>query len=164
MARTILAALALWLLLASPAAYAIDPAPRPPVWLELTPEQQLILTPVARNWNLMTAKQRFKLLGVAKAYPKMSIKEKQRVQQRLKEWADLTPEQRELARNKYLQLKQLPPEKRQEVKQKWQEKIQQQSTAPAPPMVAQPGAELSAVPATSASDGGAQPTTSQPQK
>lgn len=164
MARTVLAALALCLLLASPASFAIDTPPKPPVWSELTPEQQLILTPVAKNWNLMTAKQRFKLLGVAKHYPKMSIKEKQRVQERLKEWAELTPEQRELARNKYLQLKQLPPEKRQEVKQKWQEKVQQQSATPAPLTVPQPGAEQSATPAIPAPDGTAQPANPQATK
>jgi len=134
MVRTILAGLAFWLLLVSPAANAVDAGAKPPQWPELSPQQQQILAPVAQKWNGMTPKQRFKLLGVAKHYPKMTNKEQQRVQARLKDWESLTPEQRERARKKYQQFKQLPPEKRQEVKLKWQQKAEQQVVAPTPPL------------------------------
>lgn len=145
MARTILAGLAFWLVLASTAANAVDSGTKPPQWSELSPEQQQILAPVAQNWNGMTSRQRVKLLGVAQHYPKMTSGEQKRVQTRLKDWEALTPEQREQARIKYQKFKLLPPEKRQEVKRKWQLK-DQQSAPPESPVVASPPALTPASP------------------
>ena len=78
MARSIVAALAFWLLLVPGASFAVDSA-KPPRWSELNPEQKQILSPVANNWDDMSARKRFKLLGVAKHYLKMTPLEQQRV-------------------------------------------------------------------------------------
>ncbi|MDO8892673.1 MAG: DUF3106 domain-containing protein [Sulfurimicrobium sp.] len=132
MARPIVAALAVWLLLVSGASYAVDSA-KPPQWSQLNPEQKQILSPVARNWDDMSARKRIKLLGVAKHYQKMTPLEQQRVQAQLKDWAELSPEERERARQRYQKFKQLPPEQRQELKQKWRQKAEQKPAAGLPP-------------------------------
>lgn len=137
MARSIVAALAVWLLLVPGASFAVDSA-KPPQWSELNQEQKQILSPVSGNWDNMSARKRFKLLGVAKQYRKMTPIEQQRVQAQLKDWDRLTFEERERARQRYREFKQLPPEKRQELKQKWKQKAAQQSVAgpqPANPSV-----------------------------
>lgn len=126
MARSIVAALVLWLFLVPGTSFAADPA-KPPRWSELNPEQKQILSPVSNNWDDMSARKRFKLLGVAKHYRKMTPLEQQRVQAQLKDWDRLTYEEREKARQRYRQFKQLPPEKRQELKQKWRQKTEQKS-------------------------------------
>lgn len=121
MARSILAALTVWLFLVSGPVLAADSS-KPPRWSELNPEQKQILSPVAGNWDSMSARKRIKLLGVARHYQKMTPLEQQRVQAQLKDWDRLTFEERERARQRYREFKQLPPEKRQELKQKWRQK------------------------------------------
>ena len=140
-----LAALTLWLCIAlSAVAAAADK--KQPDWLQLTPEQQQVLAPLASDWNKLDDRPRKKWLLTAKRYPKMKPEEQQRLQTQMKDWAKLTPEQRAIARENYKKLAKQPPEKREAVKQKWREH-QQRKQAPsnsAPTSPAAPGGDKAA--------------------
>ncbi len=108
-----------------------------PSWVELTPDQRVVLAPLGPEWDRMPAVQRKRLLGVANRYPKMTPEQQRRIRARLDVWSRLTPEQRTQARDKFIKLKQLPPEKRQEIKRKWVER-QQAAQPVAPPAATAP--------------------------
>lgn len=116
-------ALIVSLLFAFPAAAAQErperKSPKPPAWSGLTPDQQKILAPLAREWNELDSTRRKKWIGVAKRYPKMTPRGQARVQKRMVEWARLTPEQRRAARERYQQIRKLPPEKRRQINRQW---------------------------------------------
>ncbi|MCW5604263.1 MAG: DUF3106 domain-containing protein [Burkholderiales bacterium] len=95
--------------------------PVKPAWAELTPAQQQILAPLAREWDSLDATRRKSWLTIASRYPKMTVQEQQRLQQRMKEWVALTPEQRRAARERYQFMRKLPPDKRKEIDRQWRE-------------------------------------------
>ena len=101
-------------------AHAVAPE-KAPKWAQLNSEQQVILAPLAKDFDGLTDFRRNKWIGIAKRYPKMTPDEQQRVQMRMREWAGLTREQRRLARENFKNIEKLPPEKKQTVKEKWEE-------------------------------------------
>ncbi len=139
------AALIAWLCLAFPVAAGQDPPAGTdsarPAWSELTPQQQKILAPLAREWNQLDTKRRKKWIAIAKRYPKMKPQAQERLQKRMADWAKLTPEQRRAARERYQELRKLSPKKRRQVTRQWrayQRAVAAQpdlspSDAPAPP-------------------------------
>jgi hypothetical protein len=72
-----------------------------PAWVELSPEQRQILSPLQADWENFERERRLKWIGIAKRYPKMKPEEQARVQRRMQAWAKLTPEQRRQARESY---------------------------------------------------------------
>ncbi len=79
-------------------------APRPaekPLWNELTPAQQLALSPLAPEWNKLEKLRKAKWLEIAKKFQTMKPEEQQRLHDRMHQWAKLTPEQRRLARENF---------------------------------------------------------------
>ncbi|MFY9329696.1 MAG: DUF3106 domain-containing protein [Georgfuchsia sp.] len=89
-------------------------------WSQLTPQQQQILAPLAKDWNEFSGHRRMKWLGIAKRYPAMTPEKQQRVQSRMKRWASLTPEERDAARAKFRKDRGTP-EQRQARRQKWKQ-------------------------------------------
>ena len=92
-----------------------------PNWGQLTPEQRVILKPLADDWAGMGEFRRKKWLGIANRYSAMSAEEKGRVDQRMKDWANLSPDQRRQARANYKSLKQVAPDHKEDIKRKWDE-------------------------------------------
>ena len=140
--------------------FAATPEKKQPDWVQLTPEQQHILAPLASDWNNFDNTRRKKWLLLAKRYPKMKPEQQQRLQTQMQEWARLTPAQRQIARENYKKLAKQPPEKREVVKQKWRErqKLKQAApnqAAPAPAAAAAPA--LPGTPAAAAAPAGATP-------
>jgi len=113
--------LAALLAVVSAGTFAASPTKKSPIWSELTAEQQLVLKPLAADWNGMEPAQRSRWVGLAKRYPEMQAAEQKRMQNRMEAWARLTPEQRREAREKYRRIGKLPPEKREVVTQQWNE-------------------------------------------
>jgi hypothetical protein len=136
-----LAALTLGLCIAL-SSFASAAPKKQPDWAQLMPEQQLILAPLASDWNNFDATTRKKWLLTAKRYPKMKPEQQQRLQAQMRRWAELTPEQRRIARENYKKLAKQPPEKREMVKRRWQErqKLKQApaTAAPAAPATSAP--------------------------
>lgn len=129
MARTIkiirIAIAALAIGLGHPAHAAADVAAvTQPNWSQLTPEQRIVLKPLADDWSAMGEFRRKKWLGIAQRYSAMSADEKSRVDQRMKDWANLSPEQRRQARANYKSLKQVAPDQKEDIKRKWDEYTQ----------------------------------------
>lgn len=102
-------------------AFAAGPLKKNPSWMDLTPEQQQTLGPLAGEWNTLDAQRRTKWLGIAKRYPAMTPTEQKRVQDRMAAWVKLTPDQRRDAREQYRKIGKLPPAKREVVSQQWEE-------------------------------------------
>jgi hypothetical protein len=119
-AVTAVIAAAICLALLSPASAVVPPI-KQPTWVELTPQQQQVLAPLAGEWDRLEAYRRRKWLGIAKRYSGMQPAEQQRVQAQMRQWVSLTPEQRMAAREKFKRLREAPPEQRASVKQKWLE-------------------------------------------
>lgn len=123
MARTrfrILVAVAFWLTSSLSHAVVTPPLPQPS-WAQLSPEQKIILAPLAGEWDKMDGFRRKKWLGIAQRYPSLNPDEQARMQRRMTDWAKLTPEERKRAREKYQSLQKAPPEKKEAVKQKWEQ-------------------------------------------
>ena len=132
-------------------AFAAAPEKKQPDWVQLTPEQQQILAPLASDWNNFDNMRRRKWLLLVKRYPRMKPEQQQRLQTQMQQWANLTPAQRQIARENYKKLAKQPPEKREVVKQKWRErqKLKQAAptnAAPAPALPAVPGDAKAAPP------------------
>ena len=104
-------------------AFASHAAPpkKNPSWTDLTPAQQLMLKPLANEWDTLDAARRTKWVGIAKRYPAMTETEQKRVQTRMADWVKLTPEQRREARERFRKIGKLPPAKREIVTQQWAE-------------------------------------------
>ena len=92
-------------------------APSGPLWLELTPAQQLALQPLHGHWNGLSDAQKRKWLALSKNYPTMAGAEQVKLQARMTEWVTLSAEQRTQARLNYAQAKAISPTEKQE---KWQ--------------------------------------------
>jgi len=119
MAKALLAVI-LWLCVSS-FVLAAAPQKKQPSWVDLTQEQQQILSPLASNWDKLDAQRKRKWLGIARRYPTMSPAEQEKVKQNMQPWASLTPEERGAARERYKNLQKLPPERRKSLKQEWEE-------------------------------------------
>ena len=83
-----------------------------PLWSELAPAQQQILSELEPQWNGMPAARKRTWLTLAERIPRMEGAERERAEARIREWARLTPEQRNLARNNYRLAKTLPKDTR----------------------------------------------------
>ena len=90
-------------------------------WVELTEQQQGVLSPLASEWDTLRPWQREKMLDIAKDYPKMDAKKQKRVKNRLNSWSRMTPYERENARKRFQHFHSLSPEKKQELRNKWAE-------------------------------------------
>lgn len=121
MAQGLFAAIALALALALPAQAEALPEIRPPKWVDLSPRQKQVLTPLESQWDSLADAGRKKWLGIANRYSRMSAEEQVRVQTRMKQWAELTPEQRQDARERYRRLLSISPSQRETLKEKWAE-------------------------------------------
>ena len=132
--------LAAFLTAAASLAAAADPdklkTPQVP-WSSLSPAEQRILDPVARDWPRMPGYQQERLKGAARKYPSMQPIQKERFETRIREWAAMTPDQRKAARETFQGLRKLPPEKQHELRQRWLERhaedLERQRAAPQPP-------------------------------
>ena len=88
-------------------------------WVDLTEQQQGVLSPLASEWDTLRPWQREKMLDIAKDYPKMGTKKQKRVKNRLNSWSRMTPYERENARKRFQHFHSLSPEKKQELRNKW---------------------------------------------
>ena len=97
----------------------INPAMAEPYrsWVQLTPEQQDTLKPLAAQWDTFPSRLQKNLLHAADRYPSLTPEKKRLFQSRLGKWSKLTPEQRKRAREKYRAFSKVSPEKREQVKQ-----------------------------------------------
>jgi hypothetical protein len=120
-ARVLRAAFACLAFLVGFSAFAAGPAKKNPAWVDLTPDQQQTLKPLAAEWDSLDTPRRNKWLGIAKRYPSMNAKEQKRVQDRMAEWVRLSPDQRRAAREQFRKIGKLPPAKREVVSQHWEE-------------------------------------------
>jgi hypothetical protein len=115
-------------------ALAADSKPAKPapqvLWSKVSPPDQKVLSPLAKDWNQLSGTQQRRLITTAKQYPKLAPIQQERFQDRIKDWAALTPEQRMAAREKFQNLSKLPPAKQHELREKWSEK--KSSVAPEP--------------------------------
>lgn len=105
---------------AEPPATVVIGTPPQPGWAQLSPERQVILAPLSKDWDSMENIRKKKWLGIADRYPAMKPDEKQRMQDRMREWASLSPAERNKVRDTYKDFNQLPNEQKQVVKQKWE--------------------------------------------
>ena len=92
-----------------------------PKWSQLTPQQQQILTPLAKDWDGFGDPRRKKWLDIASRYPVMTPEQQQRVQTQMKPWASLTPEERRVARANFKKKNWETPEQREARRKKWEE-------------------------------------------
>ena len=124
MARALVAILAaITLLFALPArSEAASTAPlEQPKWSQLTPQQQQILAPLAKDWDGFVPSRRKKWLGIAKHYPTMTPEQQQRIQTQMKPWASLTPEERNVARANFKKKNKETAEQREARRKKWEQ-------------------------------------------
>jgi hypothetical protein len=82
-------------------------------WAALTPAQQQVLQPLARDWQQLSPEGQRKWLEIAARFPSLAPAKQARLQQRMTDWARLTPEQRGQARANFQQARQLPSQQRQ---------------------------------------------------
>lgn len=83
------------------------------LWKQLTPGQQLALSPLAKDWDSLDLSRRRKWLEIATRFPSLPADEQARVQERMSSWAKLSPVERNQARIGYQQAQQIAPESRQ---------------------------------------------------
>jgi hypothetical protein len=88
-----------------------------PLWSELTPAQQLALTPLFATWNTLSEPHKRKWLAVSKNYSQLPGTEQVKLQSRMSEWATLSAQQRAQARINFAQTKTISPIEKQA---KWQ--------------------------------------------
>ncbi len=86
-------------------------------WVSLSPTQQQILAPLAKQWGKLDAFSQEKWLRVADRYPSLPPDAQQRVLDRMNKWAALPDSERGQARVRFQQAQQMSPEERQ---QRWQ--------------------------------------------
>lgn len=113
--------LVLSLLLSLPARAAPTTPLEQPKWSELTPQQQQVLAPLAKDWDGLESFRRKKWLGIVQRYPSMTPQQQQRISTQMKTWAAMTPAERNAARERFKKLNKAPPEQREAIKQKWQQ-------------------------------------------
>lgn len=78
-----------------------------PAWRDLTPAQQLSLTPLATKWDTLGEAQKRKWIAIAASYPNLSPAEQVTLHSRMTEWVSLSQQQRSQARLNFAKSKQL---------------------------------------------------------
>jgi hypothetical protein len=102
-------------------------------WNELTPQQQVALSPLANQWDTLPETRQQYLIKLAKHYPKLTPEKQALFHQQIVPWSKLTAEQRQRAREKHKALSKVPPEKREAIKQMVKEQRAASGVAPANP-------------------------------
>ncbi|MBV8125571.1 MAG: DUF3106 domain-containing protein [Burkholderiaceae bacterium] len=69
-----------------------------PDWVQLTPAQKQVLSPLQTDWNQLDSAQKSKWLEVAARFHTITPDEQTRIHQRMTDWARLSPTQRQQAR------------------------------------------------------------------
>lgn len=87
--------------------------PPPATWDDLTPTQQGLLAPLARDWATISVSQRSKWLSASRTMATLPPAELVRVQERMRDWARLSPAERVNARIGFQVAKQVDAEQRQ---------------------------------------------------
>ncbi len=82
---------------------------RKPQWQELSTQQQLILAPLASEWDQFSETRKEKWLVISNKYVAMPPSEQQRMQERMRDWIKLTPKQRQVVRKNYAQTRKMTP-------------------------------------------------------
>jgi len=94
-------------------ALAAEPAQVGPTWSALTPAQQHVLAPLAKDWQQLTLDGKQKWMEIATRFPSMPADQQVRMQDRMHEWSRMTPQQRGQARANFQQAQQVPSQDRQ---------------------------------------------------
>lgn len=89
-------------------------------WVQLSPQQQAVLAPLAGEWDKLPEINKQKWLQIAGRYPSMKPDAQQRLQSRMSEWAKMSPEQRRTARENYQVNKTIAANKKVEAWQDYQ--------------------------------------------
>lgn len=80
-----------------------------PNWVELTPQQQQSLKPLADSWDAMADGHKRKWLALSQTFPRLPEPEQAKMHARMAEWAALKPKQREQARLNFAETKKIAP-------------------------------------------------------
>lgn len=83
--------------------------PSKPAWQELTPQQQISLSPLQAIWNTLEEAHKRKWIALSVNYPTLAPAEQEKMHSRMSEWAALSPQQRAQARLNFARTKQLTP-------------------------------------------------------
>ncbi|MBZ2208318.1 DUF3106 domain-containing protein [Massilia soli] len=102
----------------APPKHGAVPSATKPSWAELTPAQQMALSPLKGEWNTLEAVRKQKWLEIANRFSSMQPGEQQRMHDRMRDWVKLTPEQRKVARENYARVKKIDKDER---SAKWQQ-------------------------------------------
>jgi hypothetical protein len=88
-----------------------------PRWTELTPEQQLALTPLKKLWPDINQARKRKWLAISRNFHDLPEMEQQKLQDRMREWASMTEAERAQARLQYARAQTLSVDER---RQRWE--------------------------------------------
>lgn len=103
------------------AAKSVLPVASKPGWIELNPQQQQNLKPLAASWDGISEAQKRKWLQISKNYPTLPPADQATMHSRMNEWVTLSAQQRAQARLNFAKTKelskQLTPEER---KARWE--------------------------------------------
>ena len=103
------------------AAKSVLPVASKPGWIELNPQQQQNLKPLAASWDGISEAQKRKWLEVSKNYPSLPAADQAVMHSRMNEWVAMSPQQRAAARLNFAKTKELSKELTpDEKKAKWQ--------------------------------------------
>lgn len=83
--------------------------PSKPEWQDLTPQQQISLSPLRAIWNTLQEGHKRKWIALSVNYPTLAPAEQEKMHSRMSEWAALSPQQRAQARLNFARTKQLTP-------------------------------------------------------
>lgn len=135
---------------ATPGKTVVVPAFSGPAWVELSPVQREVLTPLASAWPSLSESHKRKWLEMARGYRALPPEEQAKMQGRMREWVALSPQQRSQARLNFAKTKELSKElTAEEKKAKWEayqslsteEKRKLADKAPAKPVGAAPASK-----------------------
>jgi Protein of unknown function (DUF3106) len=88
-----------------------------PRWTELTPEQQLALTPLKKLWPDINQARKRKWLAISRNFHDLPEMEQQKMHERMREWASMTEVERAQARLQYAHAQTLSVDER---RQRWE--------------------------------------------
>ena len=97
---------------AAPPKHGAVPSATKPSWSELTPAQQVALSPLKGEWNTLESVRKQKWLEIANRFSSMQPGEQQRMHDRMRDWVKLTPAQRKVARENYARVKKIDKDQR----------------------------------------------------
>lgn len=90
----------------------------------LSPEEQQILAPHAKNWELLSEQKQQQLLAGVRAWQRMTEEERRQASKELEAWKKLAPDQQEVIRQRFDRFQQLSPEHRQRLRHVRQEYLE----------------------------------------